>query len=146
MPFFIKRLTEYFLVEIVLASLSTMLFNIGIIHQTRTAVATVMLICLAVNIGHHVYCLTEYINYVNDLIVYLKTNLTVLFIFAGINVLMAYFNIEPIYTFLFLPYKIGMLLGMDKVISALSVNSIMSILIFMIPFTQAPKIPETPED
>ena len=106
MPFFIKRLTEYFLVEIVLASLSTMLFNIGIIHQTRTAVATVMLICLAVNIGHHVYCLTEYINYVNDLIVYLKTNLTVLFIFAGINVLMAYFNIEPIYTFLFLPYKI----------------------------------------
>lgn len=69
---------------------------------------------------------------------YFKTNLTVLIIFAAFNLLMAHTGAEPAYTYLFLPYKIGVYMGMSKFMSALGVNSIMTIFVFVIPFLKQP--------
>ena len=146
MPFLIKRFIEYFLPEVILSAVFALLFNMNILLQTRALVSVVTSVILIISTWYQIYCLKEYLKFVNDITPYLKTNLIVFMIFAVLNLTLAYFNVEPIYTFLFLPYKLGMLLGLSKLSSAAIINGIMLLIILIVPYTVPPKIVDIPDE
>ena len=66
---------------------------------------------------------------------YYKTNLVVLGIFFIISMVFAAFNLEPLFTWLFLPCKFLRYAGVPKGVSPLLVNLIMLVCVFIAPKT-----------
>lgn len=136
MPLLFTRLREQFFSEIIISFISVLIIQAGFIPETVSCIVPVMAICLIINTIYNIRCLTDYLLYVDDLIIYLKTNLTVLLIFTLTSGIMALADFEPLYTYLFFPYKIGMFLGSSKAYSVFSVNAISLIITLIIPFTK----------
>lgn len=146
MVLFWRRLAESFVVEIALSILFAAIVSIEIVSKAEWLAGTLTAVCLLLNLVFHVYFLREYLNFDDDLVPYFTVNLAVLFIFAAVNVYMSVEGVEPVYTYMFLPYKLGMYLGMEKTVSAFTINAFMAIFVFLIPFLRQPDIIETLED
>ena len=118
------------------------MFEKGLIIQTRSNALTVMCLIFAVIILFHIYCLRAYIRFVHNPAVYLKVNVTVFLVFAVINMMLAFINKEPYYTYLFLPYKLFMVFGVSKIMSAAIINLVMLFIIMIIPWGTVPEFYE----
>lgn len=133
--YFGKRLVELFFSEIALSALVTLLFEARIIPvMTSTALifSGVVLVIVAV---FWFFCLREYYFAVAGHKMYYKTNLVVLGIFFVISMVFAAFDLEPLFTWLFLPCKFLRYAGLPKAISPLLMNLILLVCVFIAPKT-----------
>ncbi|MBR5155093.1 MAG: hypothetical protein IKW62_01240 [Clostridia bacterium] len=134
---FCKRLVQYFTSEIVLAALTTFILTVILKKVTGTIALGSMFICLAIHFLYILRLLRLQRKYTKKKRYY-KINISVFLIFATVNLVMAYFNLEPVYTYLFLPYKMFTLLGETKLGSAFIVNLIMLVMICIVPWIYRP--------
>lgn len=137
MRFLHRRFSEYFASEIALSIVGTFFLNFIVKKITGAMAICVMLLCLVLNIICIYRCLMSHI-YRAGKKKYLNVNLKVFLVFAAINLVMARLNLEPFYTWLFLPYKIFTILGAGKVFSAVIVNLIMLFFILIVLRSAAP--------
>ncbi len=122
MPFLFARLRETFIFEILISVIFAFLFYTGVLASTNIGSGIIMLFCIGLILIHLHKCLVEYYLFAGERELYYITNFTVLIIFASLNIVMAAFNAEPYYTWLFLPYKVFTQLGLGKVMSAALVH------------------------
>lgn len=133
MPFFFVRLLETFITTAIISVLGMTVFWWGIVPETVFCCFNVMIICLIVNL----IILTKYlIRYLFscDFYSYFKVNICVVSIFSVITTVLAYLDIEPFFTYFFLPYKILAIFGVDKALSSIAVNGIFLLVTLLVPF------------
>lgn len=135
MRYFGKRLVELFFSEIALSALVTLLFETGIIPVMTSTALIFSGAVLVVVAAFWFFCLRDYYFAVAGHKMYYKTNLVVLGIFFIISMGFAAFNLEPLFTWLFLPCKFLRYAGVPKGVSPLLVNLIMLVCVFIAPKT-----------
>ena len=135
MRYFGKRLVELFFSEIALSALVTLLFETGIILVMTSTALIFSGAVLVVVAAFWLFCLRDYYFAVAGHKMYYKTNLVVLGIFFIISMGFAAFNLEPLFTWLFLPCKFLRYAGVPKGVSPLLVNLIMLVCVFIAPKT-----------
>ncbi len=132
MRFLYRRFIEYFASEIALSLVGTFFLSFIVKKVTGAMAICVMLLCLLINIIYIYRCLMSHI-FCASRKQYFRVNLKVFLVFAAINLVMARLNLEPFYTWLFLPYKIFTIIGAGKVFSAVVINLIMLFFILIVP-------------
>lgn len=139
MALFLRRLIEHFLVGILTSVLCTC-FLLNVVDTTTKAVVfLVMLLCITLHITHLCGCLAEQWSFTFDAIDYYVINLAVSLIYSAANITMAVQNVEPIYTYIFLPYKMFTIFDVSKLTSAILVNLIMISFIIIVPVATRPR-------
>lgn len=138
MALFLRRLVEHFAVGTLTSVLCTC-FLLGVVDTTTKAVVfLVMLLCITLHITHFCGCLAEQWSFTYDPIDYFAINISVVLIFSAVNIVMAAQNVEPIYTYIFLPYKMFAIFDVNKVTSAILVDLIMLLFVFIVPVATRP--------
>ena len=135
MRYFGKRLAELFVSEIVMSVIVTLLFEAEIIPVMKSTVLIFSGAVLAVTAAFWFICLRDYYFAVAGHKMYYKTNLIVLGIFFVISMVFAVFNLEPLFTWLFMPCKLLRYTGLPKTVSALLANLILFVCVFIAPKT-----------
>lgn len=135
MPFIKRRIAEFFLPEIFLSAIFTFLFRHGYMYETQKTTIIIMVICLIVGGIHLFRSLLGYMFFAQSKAVYLKVNLTAFTVFFSVNLIMGSTNCEPLYTYLFLPYKFFTFYGMSKVQSLLLINAVKLLFVFVVPLS-----------
>ena len=125
MLYFGKRISEYFLAQFMPSVIFTYLFTHDILAQTLEACVIVMTLCIVVNMVYLIRCLKLYLYSTESYRAYYKVNLCVFAIFAALCIMLAYLNIEPLYTYFFMPYKLLTFFNANKVTSAVVINAVM---------------------
>ncbi|MBE7031795.1 MAG: hypothetical protein E7401_02400 [Ruminococcaceae bacterium] len=139
MALFLRRLIEHFSVGILTSVLCTC-FLLNVVDTTTKAVVfLVMLLCITLHIIHFCSCLAEQWSFTFDPIDYYVINIAVSLLYAAANITMAVKNVEPIYTYIFLPYKMFTIFDVSKVTSAVLVNLIMIFFIIIVPIASRPR-------
>ncbi len=139
MALFLRRLVEHFAVGTLTSVLCTC-FLLGVVDTTTKAVVfLVMLLCITLHITHFCGCLAEQWSFTFDPIDYYMINIAVVLIYSAANITMAVQNVEPIYTYIFLPYKMFTIFDVNKVISAVLVDLIMFLFIITVPVAARPR-------
>ena len=139
MALFLRRLVEHFSVGILTSVLCTC-FLLGVVDTTTKAVVfLVMLLCITLHIIHFCGCLAEQWSFTFDPIDYYVINIAVSLIYSAANITMAVQNVEPIYTYIFLPYKMFTIFNVGKVTSTILVNLIMISFIVIVPVATRPR-------
>lgn len=138
MALFIRRIMEHFSVGILTSVLCTC-FLLNVVDTTTKAVAfLVMLLCITLHITHFCGCLAEQWSFTFDPIDYYVINIAVSLIYSAANITMAVKNVEPIYTYIFLPYKMFTIFDVSKVTSTVLVDLIMILFVFIVPVATRP--------
>lgn len=130
---YLRHLGRYFVVNLIPSAIFALLMQLGIIPQMLGYVLGCIVVCIAINMVYNVKRCLRHIKRLRNPKKYLFINVSIVLIFASLNVLMAYLNIEPVYTYLYLPYKIGILMGTSKIVSALILNGVMLLTIILAP-------------
>lgn len=130
---YLRHLGRYFVVNLIPSAIFALLMQLGIIPQMLGYVLGCIVVCIAINMVYNVKRCLRHIKRLRNSKKYLFINVSIVLIFASLNVLMAYLNIEPVYTYLYLPYKIGILMGASKIVSALILNGVMLLTIILAP-------------
>ena len=133
MPFFKRRFFEYVLAQMVPSVIFTYLFTHNLIAQTYAACVIVCTVCIVGNMAFQFMCLEDYLYSRESYKEYYRVNLTVFLIYAVVGTLLAYINIEPLYTYLFMPYKLFTFFNVSKVTSNVVINLLMIVLVFLVP-------------
>ena len=139
MAFLKRRILETFLTEILISLLFAALINTDSIEIISSVTISFTAFSFLLFFAFYAYFLMCHLANVRDLIVFLKTNLAVQLVFMVINLIFVFLNFETAYTYLFLPYKAGMHLGLEKLESAFYTNLIIFVLILFVPFLQTPE-------
>lgn len=125
MPFLKLRVIETFVITFILSLIVSGLFYYNVFEMTRGNCAAAIIICLAVNILLHYLCHRRHLLTVFLLHIYYRVNITAVLIVSLAALLLACFNIEPLFTFLFSPYKLwNIACGFSKVQSVLTTSGI----------------------
>lgn len=139
MALFLRRLVEHFAVGILTSVLCTCFLLNAVDTTTKAVVFLVMLLCITLHITHFCGCLAEQWSFTYDPIDYYVINIAVFLIYSAANIIMAVRNIEPIYTYIFLPYKLFTIFDVNKVTSAVLVDLIMLFFIVIVPVATRPR-------
>ncbi len=139
MALFFRRLMEHFAVGILASVLCTWFLLNMVDTTTKAVVFLVMLLCITLHIIHLCNCLAEQWSFTFDPIDYYVINITVSLLYAAANITMAVKNIEPIYTYIFLPYKMFTIFDVSKVTSAILVDLIMIFFVIIVPIATRPR-------
>lgn len=125
MPFLKLRVIETFIITVILSLIVSGLFYYNIFEMTRGNCAAAIIICLAVNIVLQYVCHRRHLLTVFLLHIYYRVNITAVLIVSLAALFLACFNIEPLFTFLFSPYKLwNIACGFSKVQSVLTTSGI----------------------
>lgn len=135
MRYFGKRLAELFVSELALSALVTLLFEAEVIPVMKSTMLIFSGAVLAVTAAFWFVCLRDYYFAVAGHKMYYKTNLFVWGIFFVISMVFAVFNLEPLFTWLFMPCKLLRYAGLPKAVSALFMNLILFVCVFIAPKT-----------
>lgn len=138
MPLLNRRIAEYFLAEIFVSIVAAGICT-GFVVDTQRAESIIAFISLIIVAFYNIRCLMAYMAFVKSYKVYYTVNLTALFLFAAVSIILMLFNIETIQTIFLFPYRIFTLIGIKPVISALYVNGIMLLLTLVVPFIMPAK-------
>ena len=136
MPFFKRRMYEYWLSMIISSIVVTALFTGGVFVSNKLSFVVGMIFVIAGNLIYQYYCLNSYLCYVEDYGTYFKTNILVFLTHGVAATVSAFLNYEPYYTYLFMPYKLFVYFGVSKAVSAIFVSLIMILFIFFIPYKE----------
>lgn len=139
MALFLRRLMEHFSVGVLTSVLCTCFLLNVTDTVTKAVVFLVMLLCITLHIIHLCGCLAEQWSFTFDAIDYYVINIAVFLIYSAANITMAVQNVEPIYTYIFLPYKMFTIFDVSKVTSAILVNIIMISFIVIVPVATRPR-------
>ena len=134
MPFLKRRIIEFFVPEMILSAIFTFLFRHGYMYETPRTTVIIIFVCLITGGIHLFRSLLGYMFFSQNKEVYLKVNLTAFAVFFSVNLLMGCLNCEPLYTYLFLPYKLFTFYGMSKVQSLLVINAVKLLFVLALPF------------
>ncbi len=132
-PFFAKRLIEVFFYEIIISFLAVKLIDWHVLPETYSVSIKLIIGCILILLIPTWNSLADYLLGVRRMKVYLKVNILVYLILSGVAVGMAYFDLEPYYTYLFFPYKLLYFAGFDKVFSASVVSLVNFVMVFLMP-------------
>ena len=133
MPFLFQRIAEYSLSQILPSLFFAIFLQNGAKEPSASVELSVMAVCIVLNVIYLLKCLLEYWIYAEKKVVYYRVNIAVFIIFMAVNITMAALSSDSVYTYLFFQYKILTLLGVHKIISALTVHAIMFTCIVTLP-------------
>ncbi len=142
MRFLRIRLMETLGTEIILSVICSVLFYLGILEQTIRTCSLVMFLCAVLNIVRLVVDLKRYCRHSRTgKRGYYKTNLTVVGVVAVLSLTLSGFNAEPLFTWLFFPFKLLYIrFGVPKLVSALVLNVVYVVVTVCMPiFIKLPK-------
>ena len=142
MRFLRIRLMETLGTEIIVSAICSVLFYFGILEQTVRICSLVMFLCAVLNIVRLVLDLKRYCRHSRTKKKgYYKTNLTVVLIVMVLTLVLSGFNIEPLFTWLFFPFKLLYIrFGVPKLVSALALNAVYALVTVIMPvFIKLPK-------
>ena len=133
MPYLKKRILELFIPELLLSVAFVTL--IDPILGDNDAITRIVFtsICLFLFIFIEIRYLFGYWYAFQDKATYYKTNFTAYAILFAANIIMTFVGTGFVYTWLFLPYKLFVTLGIYKTISALLTHAIIAIVIYLVP-------------
>ncbi|MBR5539191.1 MAG: hypothetical protein IKU61_04760 [Clostridia bacterium] len=104
-------------------------------------VAIMMLVCILLNLVYLYICLEGYIVSVEDLKSYFLVNFLVIAILCAGAITMAVLNVEPLYTFLFFPFKFfNAVFRMSKTASAIISSVFLFVYVAVAPIISARKV------
>ena len=147
MRFFGIRFKETLLTQFIVSVIASAVFHFDILEQTKKGCAYVMLLCIVINGVKLFLDLKGYrlFSGVHRREFY-KVNFTVTGIMTAVAVIMAKLNLEPVYTWLFFPFKILYTLwGLPKSVSAFLVGAVFIIITAVVPFIVKVEMAETEE-
>lgn len=121
---FWRRLAESFLAELVMAASCTALFYFNIVDQTEGFFLIFSLLCIFTNLIYTAFRIKAHIDDTVCSISCFFTNLLVVIIIGTLALALAFFDAEPLFTWLFFPYKmLHINFGHTKVMSSLYLSS-----------------------
>ena len=133
MPFFYKRLVEVFFYEILISVIAVKIIDWKVIPETYTSCIRLIVVCLLVLLVPTWHSLADYLLGIRRIKTYFRVNGAVYCIMTAVVMLLANYNVEPVYTYLFFPYKLLFYAGFDKVFSAMVVSIINFVMVFLMP-------------
>lgn len=133
MPFFLKRILELFLPELLLSAAFVTFIDPVLGNPARSTCFMLILICLALFIFIEIRYLFGYWYAFEEKKTYYKTNFLAYGVLFAVNIAMTFVGTGYVYTWLFLPYKLFVMCGVYKTISALLTHAIIAIVIYLVP-------------
>ncbi len=106
MPTVVKRLAETIGVHFALSACFAAVFAFGLLPQTLTTISLSMLGFLCIYWQFQIKCLKEYRLSTCSIKKYFLVNFTMMSILVIIGLCLAIFDVEPLYTWLFFPFKL----------------------------------------
>ena len=143
-----RRICETLVCHIVVSVLVATLFYFGILQPGYKLSVLMLGVTALADIIFLVFFTSIYFKYTEeDTTVFYKTNLLALSFLIVPAILLALLDsvisLEPVYTFLFFPFKLGMIaVGMSKFISALSFSAILLMVTVIPPLFLSKVLPE----
>lgn len=134
-----RRIYETLQYHMVFSIIFAGLFYFGVFPQSYRVSVAMLCLCAIIDIVLVIFFSSIYYRYSEEeLAVCYKTNLLALTTLIGPAILFALIDlvvsIEPIYTFLFFPFKLGMIaVGMTKLCSAITFSALLIIIVLLIP-------------
>lgn len=147
MRFLGVRLKETLIFQCVSSIIASAVFYFGILEQTVKGCSFIMLLLIIINGAQMFADLKKYrlFSGVRRQEFY-KVNFTVIIVLTVLAGGFAWFNAEPVFTWLFFPFKIfNILLKAPKVLSVLAVSTILAIITAIVPYVVKVEKPETEE-
>lgn len=123
-----------FLIEIILSFCSTVLFVKGVTPQYYTVCVLLAIMCFLVHVVLYVFAIRRSIFKGIKFSDCASTHLTVFLFFAVVTLCVSALNIEPLYTYLFLEYKVFAFRLLPRFISALIINGILLLIYILVPW------------
>lgn len=126
MPFLFRRLAELFGAEIILSVVVAVMCMTGVLPGNYTFAAIISAVMLAVNLIWQFIALWAYRRYCGELTgIFYRTNFFAVGMLTIVTSLAAVMNFEPLYTYMFMPFKLFYYMGLcGKYISALLVDAL----------------------
>lgn len=134
MPFFSKRLLETILPQVIISVVLVMIIDNFLPNSTRETYFILILIALVFYIILQVRNMLGYWFAFPDMETFYKTNFAAYGVLFLINMIMVVPDTGPVYTWLFLPYKLFVMAGIYKTVSAFLVHLILAAVIAVTPF------------
>lgn len=134
-----RRIYETLQYHMVFSIIFAGLFYFGVLPQSYGVSVAMLCLCAIIDIVLVIFFSSIYYKYSEeDILLYYKTNLLALLALVGPAILFSLIdlvlNVEPVYTFLFFPFKIGMIaVGMSKLCSAMSFSAVLILIVLLIP-------------
>lgn len=127
------KMIEIYVVSFAASAVFTSLFVLGIVKQTYMGCLFCSAMCVLVNIIWLAYRIRRTMNSGHSINECKSLYLKVFVPHAILNMIMAFFELEPIYTWLFLAYKLFGFGLLPRVVSAFIVNVVMFITYYYLP-------------
>ena len=134
-----RRIHETLMYHMIFSIIFAGLFYFGVLPQSYRLSVFMLGLCSMIDIVLVTFFSSIYYKYSKeDILLYYKTNLLALLTLVGPAILFSLIdlvlNVEPVYTFLFFPFKIGMIsIGMSKLCSAISFSVLLILIVLLIP-------------
>ena len=133
MPFLFRRISESFLTEVVISLIAVLLIRYRVFPEDySSAIRLIMIALVFIAAGNWIY-LADYLLGIRRIWVYLRVNMTAYTIMSMVVVIMSHFDFEPVYTYLFFPYKLLFYAGFDKTFSAIVVSMLNYVMCLLMP-------------
>lgn len=126
--------TGIFVIEIILSVCSTVLFVKGVTPQNYTVCVLLAIMCFLVHVILYVLAVRRSIFGGVKFSDCAPTHLAVFLFFAVVTLCVSALNIEPLYTYLFLEYKVFAFSLLPRFISALIINGILLLVYILVPW------------
>lgn len=143
-----RRIRETLVCHIVVSALVSALFYFGLLEPGYKLSVLMLCVTAIADIIFIVFFTSIYFKFTHeDSATFYKTNLLALSFLIVPAIVLALIDsaisLEPVYTFLFFPFKLGMIaIGMSKFISALSFGVILLIVVAITPLFLHKVLPE----
>lgn len=131
-PSLLKRTVQIFGIEIVLSLIGVLLVVSGFVPMNYSAYINLILVLQLVKIIVLWRLFTRSIYKIKDVTLHRRVTLTAYAIVTAVVWVMAFFNIEPVYTYLFFLFKILRYTGCTRFLSAVFVSLYNFILVIFI--------------
>ncbi len=147
MRFLGVRLKETLIFQCVSSFIASAVFYFGILEQTVKGCSFVMLLLIIINGAQMFMDLMQYRMLSGARRKeYYKVNFTVVGVMTALACILAGFNIEPVFTWLFFPFKVlNIFIEAPKVVSALSVGAVFAVITAIVPLVVKVENAETEE-
>ena len=132
-PELARRMIEIYSVNIAVSAVFTAVFVVGMIPGGNVGCIACAAACLLLNLIWLAYRVRQAMKNGIDSYECRQIYLKVHGILAGVNVVLAFFELEPIYTWMFLSHKVFAFGFFPRVVSAILVNGIMFIACLIFP-------------
>jgi len=133
MPYFGRCMRGFVLLQLMISFVFVKMIDFNLIAKTFLSTGHTMMLCAGVYLAFLIPVLVKYMFVVRDFKAYYRVNVTSYLIISVPACILAALDAEPLYTYLFVQYKLFFVMGADKLASAICYSFINLAVICAIP-------------